>query len=106
MIPVRAYAAPAAKAPLEPFSFDRRPVGDADVLIDILYCGICHSDIHQTRAAWGNSLFPMVPGHEIVGVVSQIGNKVETFKVGEHVGVGGFVDSCRHCESCQEGLEQ
>ena len=106
MIPVKGYAAPVAKAPLEPFSFHRRSVGDHDVLIDIRYCGICHSDIHQTRAGWGSSLFPMVPGHEIVGAVSQIGNKVMKFKVGDDVGVGGFVDSCRHCESCQEGLEQ
>src|SRR3977135_4340102 len=106
MIPVKGYAAPSAKAPLAPFSFERSLVGDHDVLIDIRYCGVCHSDIHQTRDGWGASLFPMVPGHEIVGEVSQVGNQVAKFRVGDHVGVGGFVDSCRRCKSCQEELEQ
>ncbi|KTD73928.1 NAD(P)-dependent alcohol dehydrogenase [Legionella tucsonensis] len=106
MIPVKGYAAQSAKAPLTPYSFDRRDVGKNDVLIDIHYCGICHSDIHQVKDEWGGSLFPMVPGHEIIGVVSQIGSAVTQFKVGEPVGVGCFVDSCRQCESCHEGMEQ
>ncbi|MFW2572220.1 NAD(P)-dependent alcohol dehydrogenase [Legionella sp. 29fVS95] len=106
MIPVQGYAAPKAKAPLAPYSFKRRDVGEHDVLIDIRYCGICHSDIHQARDEWGGALFPMVPGHEIVGVVSKIGGKVKKFKEGDPVGVGCFVDSCRRCESCHEGLEQ
>ncbi len=80
MIPVQGYAAPKAKAPLSPHSFKRRDVGEHDVLIDILYCGICHSDIHQARDEWGGALFPMVPGHEIVGVVSKIGGKVKNLK--------------------------
>ncbi|WP_131794081.1 NAD(P)-dependent alcohol dehydrogenase [Fluoribacter gormanii] len=106
MIPVKGYAAQKAKAPLTPYSFNRRDVGNNDVLIDIHYCGICHSDIHQVKDEWGGSLFPMVPGHEIIGVVSQVGPSVSKFKVGDHVGVGCFVDSCRRCESCHEGLEQ
>lgn len=106
MIPVKGYAAQSAKAPLKPYSFERRDVGTNDVLIDIHYCGICHSDIHQVKDEWGGSLFPMVPGHEIVGVVSQVGPSVSKFKVGDRVGVGCFVDSCRQCESCHEGMEQ
>nr|HAT8715218.1 alcohol dehydrogenase catalytic domain-containing protein [Legionella jordanis] len=106
MIPVKGYAAPSAKAPLEPYSFQRRDVGAHDVLIDIRYCGICHSDIHQVRDEWGGSLFPMVPGHEIVGIVTEVGKEVRKFKVGQHVGVGCMVNSCRHCENCGDGLEQ
>ncbi|STY28413.1 oxidoreductase, Zn-dependent and NAD(P)-binding [Legionella wadsworthii] len=106
MITVNGYAAPRAKAPLEPYSFNRRDVGQNDVLIDIQYCGICHSDIHQVKDEWGGSLFPMVPGHEIAGIVAQVGSSVRKFKVGDHVGVGCFVDSCRKCESCHEGIEQ
>lgn len=106
MLPVKGYAAQLAKSPLAPFNFERREPGENDVLIDILYCGVCHSDIHQAREEWGSALFPMVPGHEIVGMVSKIGNKVSRFKVGERVGVGCFVDSCRKCESCAENLEQ
>lgn len=106
MIPAKGYAAPAAKQPLEPYSFERRPVENEDILIDIQYCGICHSDIHQVRDEWGNSLFPMVPGHEIVGVVSEIGSEVSKFKIGDKVGVGCFVDSCRRCDNCQDNLEQ
>lgn len=106
MIPVKSYAAPAAKEALAPYSFQRREVGDNDVLIDIQFCGICHSDIHQARDEWGGSLFPMVPGHEIVGKISQVGKNVSKFRVGDHVGVGCFVDSCRRCESCTEGQEQ
>lgn len=100
------YAAYSAKAPLTPYAFKRREVSEHDVLIEIHYCGICHSDIHQAREEWGGALFPMVPGHEIVGTVSQIGTAVKRFKVGDKVGVGCFVDSCRQCDACTEGLEQ
>lgn len=106
MIKVDGYAANSAKATLKPFSFERRDVGAHDVLIDIQFCGICHSDIHQARDEWGGSLFPMVPGHEIAGIVTQVGDRVSHFKVGDHVGVGCFVDSCRTCENCSENLEQ
>ena len=106
MIPVRGYAAPKAKAPLIPFSFDRRDPREDDVVIDIHYCGICHSDIHQARDEWGGSIFPMVPGHEIAGVVSKVGSRVKKFRAGDRVGVGCFVDSCRHCRYCERGLEQ
>ena len=91
----KGYAASEAGAPLAPFSFRRREPAADDVVIDIKYCGICHSDIHQTRDEWGGSTFPMVPGHEIAGVVSQIGTAVTKFKVGDHVGIGCFVDSGR-----------
>ncbi len=100
------YAAMNSKSPLTGFSFERRQVGAHDVLIDILFCGVCHSDIHQARDEWGGSVFPMVPGHEIVGKIAHIGPAVTKFKVGENVGVGCFVDSCRACRSCHEGLEQ
>ena len=103
---VPAYAAMSAKSPLAPFTCSRRNVGRQDVLIDILYCGVCHSDVHQARDEWGGSLFPMVPGHEIVGRVEKIGASVKTFKVGQLVGVGCFVDSCRKCPQCKKGLEQ
>ena len=106
MIPAKGYAAIEAKSSLTPFSFKRRDLGENDVLIDIQYCGICHSDIHQVRDEWGKGVFPMVPGHEIVGVVSKIGSSVSQFKIGERVGVGCMVDSCRECEECHEGLEQ
>ena len=95
-----------AKAKLSPYNFERRTPGDHDVSIDIKFCGVCHSDIHQVRAEWGQALFPMVPGHEIAGLVSKIGPKVTKFKVGDHVGVGCFVDSCRTCSPCKRGLEQ
>ena len=106
MLATQGYAAPAAKAPLAPFSFERREPQDDDVLIDIKYCGICHSDIHQARSEWGGEVFPMVPGHEIAGVVKAVGSKVTKFRVGDHVGVGCFVDSCRSCVSCERDLEQ
>lgn len=106
MLPTRGYAAMTAKAPLQPFAFERRSVGPHDVLIKIRYCGICHSDIHQARNEWGGSIFPMVPGHEIVGTVTQVGPAVTKFRAGETAGVGCFVDSCRTCPSCREGLEQ
>lgn len=106
MIPAKGYAAAIAKAPLAPFQFERRDAKDEDVVIDIHYCGICHSDIHQARDEWGGSIFPMVPGHEITGIVSKVGSKVTKFKVGDKVGVGCFVDSCRECQYCKSGLEQ
>jgi len=103
VLKAKGYAAPGASKALGPFSFERRDVGSMDVLIDIKFCGICHSDIHQVRNEWGKGAFPMVPGHEIAGVVSKVGDKVTKFKVGDHVGVGCFVDSCRRCESCRSG---
>lgn len=106
MLPTKAYAALAATSPLAPFDFNRRNPGQHDVLIQILYCGVCHSDIHQARGEWGNSVFPMVPGHEIVGRVAHVGGGVSRHKVGDLVGVGCFVDSCRTCASCSDGLEQ
>ncbi|MFF2995913.1 NAD(P)-dependent alcohol dehydrogenase [Streptomyces sp. NPDC057950] len=106
MSTVAAYAAPAAKAPLERITIERRPVGEFDVLIDIKFAGICHSDIHQVREGWGEAIFPMVPGHEIAGIVSEVGPGVTRFKVGDRVGVGCMVDSCRECENCKAGLEQ
>lgn len=106
MIPTKAYAAQSATTPLAPFSLDRRPIGDNDVQIEILYCGVCHSDIHQVRNEWGGSTYPMVPGHEIVGRIVNVGKAVSRFKVGDLAGVGCFVDSCRTCENCKEGLQQ
>ncbi len=106
MLPTTGYAALTAKAALQPFSFTRRDVGPHDVLIAITHCGICHSDIHQARDEWGGSIFPMVPGHEIVGTISRIGSMVTRFHVGETAGVGCFVDSCRTCPACREGSEQ
>ena len=106
MIPTQGYVAKKSNSVLEPFKFERRDPGPHDVLIKIRYCGICHSDIHQVRNEWGNSVFPMVPGHEIVGEVTQIGSNVKKFKVGDTVGVGCFVDSCRVCNSCKEHEEQ
>ncbi|MEV6248010.1 NAD(P)-dependent alcohol dehydrogenase [Streptomyces sp. NPDC051742] len=103
---VPAYAAPAANAPLERTTVPRRPVGEHDVLIDIKFSGICHSDIHQARDGWGEGIFPMVPGHEIAGIVAEVGPGVTKFQVGDRVGVGCFVDSCRECEYCEQGLEQ
>ena len=101
-----AYAAADARSPLAPYAIERREPRSDDVRIDILYCGVCHSDIHQARDEWGGSIFPMVPGHEIVGRVSHIGDAVTKFKVGDAVGVGCFVDSCRACPYCEAGEEQ
>jgi len=106
MLKAKGYAAATATSSLAPFSFDRRDPLDHDVLIDIKYCGICHSDIHSARDEWGGSLFPMVPGHEIAGVVTAVGRAVTRYKVGDAVGVGCFVDSCRKCAPCRAGLEQ
>jgi uncharacterized zinc-type alcohol dehydrogenase-like protein len=106
MIPVRGYAAQQAKAPLAPYSFERREPREHDVVIDIQYCGICHTDIHQVRNEWGASSFPMVPGHEITGFVTGTGPKTTSYKIGDTVAVGCFVDSCRNCGPCLKGLEQ
>jgi uncharacterized zinc-type alcohol dehydrogenase-like protein len=103
---IQAYAAPAAGKPLSPFSIDRRDPGPHDVVIDVLYCGVCHSDIHQARDEWGGSTFPMVPGHEIVGRVVKVGGRVSRFKPGDMAGVGCLVDSCGECEQCRDDLEQ
>jgi uncharacterized zinc-type alcohol dehydrogenase-like protein len=106
MTTVFAYAAPAAKAPLERTTIERRAVREHDVLIDIKYAGICHSDIHTARGEWGEAIFPLVPGHEIAGIVSEVGSAVTKYKVGDRVGVGCFVDSCRKCENCLNGDDQ
>ena len=103
---VRGLAALIKNAPLTPYSFTRRELLPNDVAIDIKYAGICHSDIHQVREEWGGARFPMVPGHEIAGVVSAIGSSVSKFAVGDLIGVGVFIDSCRDCSSCNQGLEQ
>ncbi|MBC2774139.1 NAD(P)-dependent alcohol dehydrogenase [Rhizobium sp. AQ_MP] len=102
----KGYAATDASKPLVPFTFERREPNADDVVIDIKFSGICHSDIHQVRNEWGNSTFPMVPGHEIAGIVTAVGSKVTQFKVGDRVGVGCFVDSCVHCETRNVDLEQ
>ena len=102
----KGYAALAGNSALEPFTFQRRELGSHDVALDILYGGICHSDIHQVREEWGSSLFPMVPGHEIVGRVTSIGSGVSKFSVGQLIGIGVFIDSCRECENCLKGIQQ
>jgi len=101
-----AYAALSATTPIEPYQIERRAPRPNDVVIDILYCGVCHSDIHQARDEWGGSIFPMVPGHEIVGRVASVGTDVTKFKAGDLAGVGCMVDSCRVCENCRDGEEQ
>jgi uncharacterized zinc-type alcohol dehydrogenase-like protein len=103
---VNGYGALSKTAPIAPIDFERREVGADDILVDILYCGVCHSDIHMAKSEWGPSVYPIVPGHEIVGRVSAIGNNVTKFKVGDLAGVAVFVDSCRTCPSCQSGMEQ
>jgi uncharacterized zinc-type alcohol dehydrogenase-like protein len=104
--PAKAYAAHAADTPFAPLSFERRDVGPNDVSIDILYCGVCHSDLHTARGEWGGTLYPCVPGHEIVGRVTAVGSDVTKFKAGDVVGVGCMVDSCGTCPSCHAGEEQ
>lgn len=99
------YAAHDKKSPLVPFSFERRDPGPNDVLVEIAYCGVCHSDIHQVRDEWGNAIYPMVPGHEIVGRVAKAGSAVKKFKEGDLVGVGVMVDTCRVCEACKASME-
>ena len=106
MIPTKAYAAQNATSPLTPFQFERRTPSAHDVAIDILYCGVCHSDIHQVRNEWGGSKYPMVPGHEIVGRITAVGANVTKFKVGDLAGIGCLVDSCRTCSSCADNQEQ
>jgi alcohol dehydrogenase (NADP+) len=106
MIATKGYAARDAKSSLALFNFERREPGPKDVQIDIVYCGICHSDIHQVRSEWGPSIYPIVPGHEIVGRVIKVGDKVKKFKAGSLAGVGCMVDSCRVCDNCKHGLEQ
>src|SRR5262245_2661087 len=101
-----AYAATSTTAPLAPFTIERRETGPRDLLLDVLYCGICHTDIHQTRDEWGGSTFPMVPGHEIVGRVREVGREVTRFQAGDLAGVGCIVDSCGTCDRCRGGLEQ
>ncbi|MEX0579615.1 MAG: NAD(P)-dependent alcohol dehydrogenase [Mycobacterium sp.] len=103
---VTAYAATSATAPLSKTPITRREVGPHDVGFDIHFAGICHSDIHTVRAEWGQPRYPVVPGHEIAGIVTEIGSQVSKFKVGDRVGVGCFVDSCRKCKNCKAGVEQ
>ena len=105
MLASKGYAVHNATDALAPFSFERRELRPNDVQIDIKFCGICHSDIHQARGEWGNSLYPMVPGHEIVGVVAAVGSNVTKFKAGDLAGVGCMVDSCRECATCKAGEE-
>jgi len=106
MIPVNSYAAMSSNTPLEVYNFERRAVGPDDVQIDILFCGVCHSDLHQVKNEWGGSQYPMVPGHEIVGKVLSVGANVKKFKVGDLAGVGVMVDSCKTCKTCAKDLEQ
>jgi uncharacterized zinc-type alcohol dehydrogenase-like protein len=106
MTKTAAWAAPAAGKPLAPFAIERREPGPHDVEIDILFCGVCHSDIHQARDEWTGAVFPMVPGHEIVGRVSRVGADVRRFAMGDLVGVGCMVDSCRTCRPCRDDTEQ
>jgi alcohol dehydrogenase (NADP+) len=106
MLPTRGYAADSPTSSLKPFDFERRDLKPTDILIEIAFCGVCHSDIHQVRDEWGGSIYPMVPGHEIVGRVAQTGADVSKFSEGDYAGVGCFVDSCRECVNCKEGVEQ
>ena len=101
-----AYAAQSPKTPLAPFNIQRRDVRPNDVQLEILYCGVCHSDVHMARNEWGQTIYPVVPGHEIVGRVTAVGNKVTRFRNGDLAGVGVMVDSCRECANCRKGLEQ
>jgi len=104
-MPTKAYGALAADKKLEALDIERRKPGAQDVQIEIAYCGVCHSDLHTVRSEWGGTIYPCVPGHEIVGTVSAVGNEVAKFKVGDTVGVGCLVNSCQHCDACAEGLE-
>ena len=106
MIPVKAYAAYDAETPLKPYTFERKDVGAHQVQIEILFCGVCHSDLHTAKGDWGPAIYPLVPGHEIVGRIVSVGSDVTKFTVGELAGVGCFVDSCRHCDNCKSGEEQ
>src|SRR3954467_3322388 len=102
----RAYAAQSSTSPLAPFQIERRALRPRDVQVEILYCGVCHSDIHMARNEWGQTIYPVVPGHEIVGRVTAVGNRVTKFRTGDIAGVGVMVDSCRECVNCRKGLEQ
>jgi uncharacterized zinc-type alcohol dehydrogenase-like protein len=106
MIATKGYAADNATDPLHPFNFERRDVGPHDVYFEILYCGVCHSDLHYVQNDWGNANYPLVPGHEIVGKVLQVGTHVTKFKIGDLAAVGCLVDSCQECDNCEKGLEQ
>ena len=106
MIQAKGYAVQDAESDLAPWNFERRELGPHDVQFDIQFCGVCHSDLHQIKNDWGNSIFPMVPGHEIVGKVVKVGSHVKKFKIGDIAGTGCLVDSCRTCDNCKEGLEQ
>jgi len=106
MTTAHGYAATSSTAALAPFSFERRATGPLDVALDVLHCGVCHSDLHTARNEWHNTVYPTVPGHEIVGRVTAVGDLVSKFKVGDLVGVGCMVDSCQHCQPCADGLEQ
>ena len=106
MIKAKAYAAQSASTPMAPFDIERRDPGPDDVQIQILYCGVCHSDLHTARNEWKNTMYPSVPGHEIVGRVIAVGSRVKKFKAGDIAGVGCLIDSCGHCPSCGDGLEQ
>jgi len=106
MLVCTGFATTSPTTPLSPFTFNRRDVGAQDVQIEILYCGVCHSDLHFARNEWHYTVYPAVPGHEIVGRVTSVGADVSKYKVGDHVGVGCLVDSCRTCSACAEGLEQ
>jgi uncharacterized zinc-type alcohol dehydrogenase-like protein len=106
MIPVKGYAAQSPDSALAPFSFERRDLREQDVLVDIMYSGVCHSDLHQARDEWGESIYPMVPGHEIVGKVIKVGSQVKKFKSGDTAGVGVMIDSCRVCKPCNDWMEQ
>lgn len=106
MVATKGYAAYDAQSPLAPYNFDRRDLRPNDVHIEILFCGVCHSDIHTVRSEWGPAVYPCVPGHEIVGRVVAVGNAVKSFKAGDLAGVGCLVDSCRECDNCKDGLQQ
>jgi uncharacterized zinc-type alcohol dehydrogenase-like protein len=106
MIQTQGYAAQQAKSPLNQYSFERRDPRNHDVVIDIQYCGICHTDVHHVNDEWGDSIFPMVPGHEIVGIVTKVGANVSRYNLGDRVGVGCLVDSCCKCGPCKNVLEQ
>ena len=103
--PAHGFAAQSAETPLAPFSFERRDPGPSDVAIDILFCGVCHSDLHTARSEWGGTQYPCVPGHEIVGRVTGVGGAVTKFAVGDIAGVGCMVDSCGQCPACADGAE-
>ncbi|HVL77534.1 MAG TPA: NAD(P)-dependent alcohol dehydrogenase, partial [Noviherbaspirillum sp.] len=106
MLPSSGYGVTNATEALHQMQFERRDLNPSDVLIDILYCGVCHSDLHTVRNEWGNTVYPVVPGHEIVGRVAAVGDQVSKFRVGDIAAVGCMVDSCQHCSACAEGLEQ